>query len=85
MNFAVDVTDAALDTLPQDLSYAAFGRLIDTLEELLSSNPVAASRKIEHPDNSFTNGCRGGFQEDGHIYLFTAFFYYSLDERVVHV
>jgi hypothetical protein len=86
MNFAVDVTDAALDSLPQDLPFAAFGRSIDALELMLGNDPVAASRKIEHPaDNSFTNGCRGGFQEKGRVYLFTALFYYSLDERIVYV
>lgn len=86
MNSVVDVTDAALDTLPQDLSFAAFGRLIDALEQMLRNDPVAASRKIEHPaDNSFANGCRGGFQEKGRVYLFTALFYYSLDERIVYV
>ena len=86
MNFAVDVTGTALDTLPPDLSFSAFGRLIDALEELLSVDPIAASRKVERPtDSRFANACRGGFQDAGHVYLFTAYFYYSLDERVVHV
>jgi hypothetical protein len=86
MNFAVDVTDAALDTLPQDLSFAAFGQLIDAIESTLGSDPIRASRKIKHPDDdTIVKACFGGFEVEACVCLFTVYFYYSLDERSVHV
>ena len=86
MNFAVVVMDAALDALPQDLAFAAFGRLIEVLETTLGNDPVGNGRKVEHPaDNNSANAYRGGFQEEGRTYLFTAYFYYSLDERAINV
>jgi hypothetical protein len=86
MSFLVDVSDAALDSLPQDLSFAALGHLILALESTLGSDPVRASRKIKHPDNDTSvSACSGGFHIDATVYLFTAYFYYTLDERVVRV
>ena len=86
MNFVVDVTDAALDSLPQDLPFPVLGKLIDGLESILSSDPVQASCKVRHPDDdSIVTACFSGFEVGSSVYLFTAYFYYSLDERTIHV
>src|SRR4051794_32738616 len=86
MNFAVDVTDKALDSLPQDLSFEVFGRLIDELELRLGKAPVAISRRTTHPAvERPCNACDGHFEVDDLRYTFIAYFYYTVDEQTVKV
>jgi hypothetical protein len=86
MNFAVDVTDRALDSLPQDLPFDVFGRLIDELELRLGTAPVASSRRALHAVNERpANACFGRFEVDDVPYEFKAYFYYSVDETTVKV
>jgi hypothetical protein len=86
MNFAVDVMDKALDSLPQDLSFDAFGRLIDELELRLGISPVASSRRTAHPATERpSNAVHGHFEVDDIKYDFKAYFYYTTDELTVKV
>jgi hypothetical protein len=86
MNFAVNVTDKGLDSLPQDLPFNVLGALIDELETKLGVDPIGHSRRVDHPlDAKAANACYGGFRIEGRNYVFTAFFYYSIDEQVINV
>lgn len=86
MNFDVDVMDKALDSLPQDLPFDAFGRLIDELELRLGTAPVASSiREYHSVSKRPANACIGRFETDDFRYEFKAYFYYTVDEKTVKV
>jgi hypothetical protein len=79
MNFDVDVTDQALDALPQDLPFGALDKLIEALEERLAHDPIARSRRAIHPRRLRPgNVYFDGFEFDGDVYLFRRLF---LDSR----
>ena len=86
MSFAVYVMDGALDALPQSLPFDAFGKLVDLLEQKLGPDPMAVGKPPDHPELGRVGQVyRDGFQSEGVIYLFSAYFHFFEDENTIGV
>ncbi len=86
MSFVVDVSDRALDSLPQSLSFAAFEKLLVLLDRKLGDDPLTAGQPADHPEFGRVGLVyQDGFQSEGVTYLFSAYFHFMEDENTISV
>ncbi|MEX2141516.1 MAG: hypothetical protein WD894_19780 [Pirellulales bacterium] len=86
MNFVVDVSDRALDSLPQSLSFAAFEKLLVLLDRKLGDDPLTFGQPADHPEFGRVGMVyRDGFQTEELTYLFSAYFHFKEDENTISV